>query len=160
MALKGDRYEFQTDLSWFMNTAQERGGIVFASSTTSGSGVAMDQGRAVVSAPTNPSGLVPIGVLMNDVVDKDLTRMHLNVHKDEVQKGGKVRILRKGYVVTNMIIGTPTALSVAYATMSGHFTSTVSSTGGVAATPKVGQFSSSVDEDGYAKVEVTLPYNT
>ena len=52
---------------------------------------------------------------MNDVVNKDLTRTHLNQHKDEVQKGGKVTILRKGYVVTNAVTGTPTAGGAAYA---------------------------------------------
>jgi len=157
MALKGDRWEFQTDISWFMNTAQERGVITFASSTTSGSGLAMDQGRAVVSSPLNPSGLKPVGLLLNDVVDKDLTRMHLNQHKDEVQKGSKVRLLMKGHVVTNMVVGTPTALSIAYASTSGYLTSTSL---GVVATPPVGQFKSTIDEDGYAKVEITLPYNS
>ena len=63
---------------------------------------------------------VPVGILLNDVVNKDLTRTHLNQHKDEVQKGGKVTVLRKGYVVTNAITGQdPVAGSGAYASEAG-----------------------------------------
>ena len=102
MALKSDRYELQTDISFFYNDGTAtRGGVVVHD--TYGSGAAMDQGVAVVAAETADSASVPAGILLNDVVNKDLTRTHLNQHKDEVQKGGKVTVLRKGYVVTNAI---------------------------------------------------------
>ena len=86
------------------------------------------------------------------MVNKDLTRTHLNQHKDEVQKGGKVTILRKGYVVTNVIDGTPSAGDAAYA-MNYGTAGNISTSG----TYQIGRFLSSKDEDGYAKVEVNLP---
>lgn len=93
MALKSDRSVLDTDISFFMNEAATRGGV--ASVSTGGSGAAMDQGEALVTYAALPSGAVPVGLLLNDMVNIDLTRQHLNQHKDEVQKGGKVTLLRK-----------------------------------------------------------------
>lgn len=149
MALKPDRVELLTDISFFMNTTATRGGVVSASST--GSGVAMDDANAVVAYAANPSGAKPIGILLNDVVDLDLTRQHINWHKDEVQKGGKVTVLRQGQVTTNLVAGTPTAGADAYVAASGNI-STTQAAGAV----KIGQFLSAVDADGYAKVSVNL----
>jgi hypothetical protein len=149
MALKPDRVELLTDISFFMNTTATRGGVVSASSA--GSGVSMDDANAVVAYAANPSGAKPIGVLLNDVVDLDLTRQHINWHKDEVQKGGKVTVLRQGQVTTNLVAGTPTAGADAYVAASGNI-STTQAAGAV----KIGQFLSAVDADGYAKVSVNL----
>ncbi len=149
MALKSDRLELQTDISFFYNAGTATRGCVVVHDTA-GSGAAMDQGVNLVKKHT--AG-VPVGVLLNDVVNKDLTRTHLNQHKDEVQKGGKVTVLRKGYVVTNDIDTTqnPVAGSGAYA--SGGTAGAIAMTG----TYQVGRWLSSKDEDGYAKVEVNLP---
>jgi hypothetical protein len=149
MALKPDRVELLTDISFFMNTTATRGGVVSASSA--GSGVSMDDANAVVAYAANPSGAKPIGILLNDVVDLDLTRQHINWHKDEVQKGGKVTVLRQGQVTTNLVAGTPTAGADAYVAASGNI-STTQAAGAV----KIGQFLSAVDADGYAKVSVNL----
>jgi hypothetical protein len=101
---------------------------------------------------------VPVGILLNDVVNKDLTRTHLNQHKDEVQKGGKVTVLRKGYVVTNKITGTPVAGSVAYADRATAGNIAVDAiTSAASGNLAVGRFLSTKDEDGYVKVEVNLP---
>jgi len=120
MALKADRLEFQTDISFFMNEVAERGGVACYDST-SGSGAAMDQGAALVTYQANPSGKVPVGILMNDMVNVDLTRQILNPYKNEVQKGSKVTLLRKGWVVTNKVQGTPTAGARVYVGQSGIF---------------------------------------
>jgi hypothetical protein len=159
MALKADRYELQTDISFFYNNAAAtRGGVVVHDSTTA-SGAAMDQGVNLVKYKTAASTDVPVGILLNDVVNKDLTRTHLNQHKDEVQLGGKVTILRKGYVVTNNITGTPNVGDVAYACdqEAGNI-----APGAVSAAASgalgIGRFMSDKDEDGYAKVEINLPY--
>jgi|TARA_B100001094_G_scaffold89741_2_gene85721 hypothetical protein len=159
MALKADRYELQTDISFFYNdVAKSRGGVLVHDSTTA-SGAAMDQGVNLVKYKTAASTDIPVGILLNDVVDKDLTRTHLNQHKDEVQKGGKVTVLRKGYVVTNMITGTPNVGGVAYACdiNAGNI-----SVGAVSAAASgalgIGRFMTDADEDGYAKVEINLPY--
>jgi hypothetical protein len=161
MALKSDRYELQTDISFFCNTALDRG-LVVVYNTGTGTGAAMDQGAAVVVAEDGDTNSVPAGFLLNDVVDKDLTRTHLNQHKDEVQKGGKVTILRKGYVVTNAIESSlsPDVVvgDVAYLSDNtsgsevGYLSNDAGSNGKV-----VGRFLSAKDADGYAKVEVNLP---
>ena len=154
MALKADRYEMQTDISFFYNAgAVERGGIVCHSSTV-GSGAAMDQGVNLCEYKA-ASGDVPLGVLLNDVVNKDLTREHLNRYKDEVQLGGKVTILRKGYVVTNMIDATSTVTGGGVAYASNTTAGNIASSG--MPHQAVGRFLSTKDADGYAKVEVNLP---
>ena len=149
MALKSDRYELQTDISFFYNDGTATRGGVVCHELTAGSGASMDQGVNLVKYSS--SG-IPVGVLLNDVVNKDLTRTHLNLYKDEVQKGGKVTVLRKGYVVTNNVTGTPSAGATAY-----RCTVTAGNFSTVASGNKVGAFLTSKDEDGYAKVEVNLP---
>lgn len=150
MALKPDRNEVYTDISFFMNEVAERGGVVSFSS--GGVGVAMDDANAVVANPTAASD-VPAGLLLNDVVDYDLTRQHMNWYKDEVQKGSKVTLLRRGFVVTNML--DPAAAPVAGAPA--HFVAggklTQDPAGGSAV---VGVFLSSKDSDGYAKVDIHI----
>jgi len=156
MALKSDRSTLQTDISFFMNEAATRGGVAVIS--TGGSGASMDNGSALVTYAAAPSGKVPMGLLLNDMVNIDLTRQHLNQHKDEVQKGGKVTLLQKGFVVTSNIEGTdPNAGDVAYLAHSGNLAS--SNIGGDDSGHKmvVGRFLSDIDEDGYAKVYIDLP---
>ena len=150
MALKADRHELDTDISYFMNETASRG--VLVSISTAGSGAAMDNASALVTVAANGSGAAVLGVLLNDMVDIDQTRQHVNFHKDEVVKGNKVTILTKGWVVTDQISGTPTAGQTAYIANSGKFTP--SSASGYAA---VGRFLSTKDADGYAKVAVNLP---
>lgn len=155
MALKADRLILQTDISFFMNEVAERGGCV-SYGTTSGSGAAMDQGAALVTYAATSSGKIPVGLLMNDMVSVDLTRQKLNPYKNEVQKGSKVTLLRKGYVVTNKIQGTaPTAGAACYVAHSGNLSaSNLTSQGSLSV---IGQWLSIPDQDGYAKVEVNLP---
>lgn len=154
MALKPHRTHLDSDISFFMTSTAERGGFVTIS--TVGSGDAMDQSTAVAQYATNPSGLAPLGVLMNDVVNLDLTRQRLNEYKREVQVNTKVEIWTKGEVQTNMIYPgiTVSASDRAYLTVSGLITNV---DGGANATPIVGSFRSSKDEDGYAKVAFNLP---
>ena len=157
MALKGDRLETQHDISFFMNEVGNRGGLVVFS--TMGSGAAMDQSSALVTYAAVGSGKKPVGLLLCDMVNIDLTRQHLNQHKNEAQKGNKVEIARKGVFVTDQIASglTLAAGDTAYLSNAGLITNVKSATGGDVATPKVGQFLSGLDEDGYAKVEINLP---
>lgn len=150
MALKPDRVETLTDISFFMTATGVRGGI--ASVGSSGMGVSMDDGGAVVEYAVNATGAKPIGVLLNDVVSLDLTRQHINWHKDETQVGGKVTLLSIGQVTTNMLGGaTPSAGEPAYVGPNGTITDTSST--GVA---RIGTWLSSVDADGYAKVSIKI----
>jgi hypothetical protein len=148
MALKPDRIELLTDVSFFMNTTAERGGVV--SVVTGGSGVSMDDAGAVVAYAAVASGAKPVGVLLNDVVNIDLTRQHINWHKDEVQLGGKVTLLRQGQVTTNKVTGSPAAGVDAYVGASGLIGTSSSNA------VKIGQFLSTTDTDGYAKVSVNI----
>jgi len=151
MALKSDRIEAYTDISYFCNdTTAERGGIVVHS--TGGSGVAMDDSSAVVTYSSSPSGTKPAGLLLNDVVNLDLTRQHINWHKDEVQTGSKVTLLRQGQVTTNMVVSgvSPTVGADAYYGTDGKLTTV--STNSV----KVGRFMGVKDADGYVKVDINI----
>lgn len=157
MALKGDRYEALTDISYFMNEVAERGGI--ASASTAGSGAALDQSAALVTYAANPSGNKPVGILLNDMVNIDQTRFHINQHKNEVQQGGKVTLLMHGWAVTDFVYPgvTPANMETAYLANSGFVTTTLGN-GGIIGTPPVGNFMSLKDEDGYAKLFVNLPF--
>jgi hypothetical protein len=150
MALKPDRVESYTDISFFMNDVAERGGIV--SHLTSGSGVSMDDASAVVEYAADQSGTVPAGLLLNDVVNIDLTRQHINWHKDEVQVGSKVSVLRQGQVTTDMVASgvTPSAGNDAYYGADGLLTTDDTES------VKVGRFLSSLDADGYVKVDINI----
>ena len=156
MALKADRHELDVDISFFMNETAEKGCVVCIS--TAGSGAAMDQaGALVIKKIAHASTSIPVGVLLNDVVSLDLTRQHINWHQDEVQKGGKVSILKKGYVVTDQIEGTPTAGALAFMDDADTGKFAVAASIDDTEYTAVGRFMSLKDEDGYCKVEVNLP---
>lgn len=157
MALKADRYEESTDISYFMTAATgDRGGVVCLD-LLSASGAAMDQGGNTVSYQAAATTDVPVGILLNDVVNKDLTRTHLNQYKDEVQLGGKVTVLTRGWVVTNKVTGTPAAGDLAYASETIGEISTVAADAEASGNLAIGRFMSAKDADGYAKVYVNLP---
>jgi hypothetical protein len=151
MALKPDRIEAYTDISFFMNDVGQRGGIVVHKGS-GGVGVSMDDADAVVEYASDPSGTAPAGLLLNDVVDYDLTRQHINWHKDEVQRGSKVTILRQGQVSTNLVVdgNTPIAGDRAYYGANGYLSTT--STNSV----QVGRFLGGLDADGYVKVDINI----
>ena len=165
MALKADRTELDVDISFFYNEGTAtRGGIVIID--TVGSGAAMDQARAKVKYAVPNGASKPVGVLLNDVVNLDLTRQHINWHKDEVQKGGKVTLLKKGTIVTNMVdIAAPnhgsavTAGQVAYASSgtAGYFTNQYTHAHAKPNQLAVGRFLSTKDDDGYYKIDINLP---
>ena len=153
MALRPDRNELQTDLSFFMNEPAERGLIVIH--RTQGSGAAMDDSSAVVAVPgadATDLSKHPAGLLLNDVVNLDLTRQHINFAKDEVQQGGKVLLLRRGFVVTDQISGSITLGEKAYFYTNGQLTSATAYSGSTA----VGRWLSKKDADGFAKVDINI----
>ncbi len=151
MSLRPGRFEDATDISFFMNVVATRGLIVVHDGV--GSGEALDDAASTVAVPTGqaPSTTKPAGLLLNDVVNIDQTRQHINWHQDEVQLGGKVCLLRRGWVVTDSISGTPSAGDTAYYTNAGLVTPT-----DPGSCPKVGRFLSKKDVDGFAKVEINI----
>jgi hypothetical protein len=182
MALKPDRNELDVDISYFWATGigygSERGGWVSATGSTAASGAGMDQAVNQVWYGLNTTGVRPLGVLLNDVVNVDLTRQILNPYKSEVQVGDKITLLKKGYVVTNRIVTTigPTTVAVtvgapAYTGPSGFITTVASGTLHVlqnndaltksmlnspSGSYVIGKFLSAADEDGYAKIYIDL----
>jgi hypothetical protein len=161
MALKGDRYELQGDIHEFGNSLMTRGGV--ACYQTLGSGGSLDQSVSLIYYPNSSSGATPKGILMQDMVSYDLTRQHLNWYRDEVQIGGKLLVLVKGYVNTNSIIPGAAPIIVgdrAVLNSSGQI-SNISQASEYAGSwnkqlnPPVGRFLSTLDEDGYATVSVT-----
>ena len=120
----------------------------------------MDQGANLCAYTTAASTDIPVGILLNDVVNKDLTRTHLNEHKDEVQKGGKVTIMTRGTVLTSNITGTPAPGKLAYADSASAGNITVEPVAPAnSGTLCVGRWASYKDSDGYAKLNVNLPLN-
>lgn len=152
MALKGDMQPVQdsVDINFFMDSVAERGGIPCISTVSSG--VNYDSSLNVAVYQVNPSGKFPVGVLQQDVVNKDLTQTHLDNYRDEVQVGGKVTMYRQGRFTTNFVWGTPTAGAPAYLGPSGN----VSPTRQDAWTPQVGRFETTKDQNGYATIYVNI----
>ena len=152
MALKPDRIESHTDISFFMNAVAERGVVVVAATGATNVGASMDDAGALAEVAATPSGRLPLGILLNDVKDYDLTKQHINWYKDEVQKGGKVTLLRQGQVTTDAIASvSPKAGETAYVSTDGKISNADS--GGASA---IGQFLSAKDTDGYAKVDINI----
>lgn len=150
MALKGDRVEHLTDIGFFKSDAVIERGLIVAH-LTGGSGAAMDDSLAQVDTVSATSDLAA-GLILNDVVNLDLTRQQYNAHKDEVQLGGKVTLLRRGTVVTNQVSGTPVVGEAAHFDAQGRLVTSSQST----ASQQVGRFLGILDSDGYVKVEINI----
>ena len=151
MALKADRNELDVDISFFYNEGTAEKGQVVVLDTV-GSGAAMDQAQSKVKIAAATNALFPVGILLNDVVNLDLTRQHINWHKDEVQQGGKITILTKGTIVTDQISGTPTAGQTAYVADAGLIAGTQDGTA-----VAIGRFLSTKDPDDFCKIAINLP---
>lgn len=154
MALKPNRVEHLTDISYFMNQEAERGIVVVHKTDSSGVGAAMDDANATVALPTGlGSGQLPAGLLLNDMVNIDLTRQQYNAHRDEMQVGGKCTLLRRGTVVTNMTSGSFTSVGQDLHFVNGGL---LVAAGSSAVSPKVGRVLSLPDSDGFLKVEINI----
>lgn len=139
----------------FMNTTGEAGFVVSYVTSTSGVGSSFDNASAVVAFGTGPlgSGSKPAGMLLQDVVNKDLSQTHLNYYKREVQVGGKVTLAKRGTYVTNAISGgmNPTPGAAAYLNEGGYISTTNS-----ADSTRIGTFAGSRSSDGYVKVDLNI----
>lgn len=158
MALKGDRNIVQTTIDFICNDAVSEEGLILSFSTA-GSGIALGDtpGAGVVTLAASASGKIPAGLVLSKVVNIDQTVRHRNFHNGEQVVGEKVCLVKKGWVVQNQTVTSPTVGATAYLTANGQNTSTLDTNGGTAATPKVGQYLSIKDEDGYCKLEMALP---
>jgi hypothetical protein len=153
MALRPDRdYNLIDDISHFWtDTAAdaENGGV--ASMKTASSGVSLDNPADVVEYKADPSGAKPMGVLLQNVKHYAGTRVFPNMHNGEIQPGDKCTLVRKGWIVTNAISGTPTAGATAYLAENGDVSATQ-----MTGAPSVGRFETAKDENGFAKLYIDL----
>lgn len=154
MALKSDRNVLETDISLVCNDVVSKGLVLVYGTAASGVG---NETPGVATLVTNPSGYKVAGLTLASFVSIDQTRQHRNFHKDEQVIGEKAPLLRKGYVVTDAVAGTPAPGAPAYLVGTGVLSTVVSSTGGEVATPLVGVFATAKDESGFAKVYINLP---
>lgn len=148
--LKRDRFfnRGDSETSFFLNETGEAG-IVLIYPTGSVEQPGLDTDVNTATIPTGTSGN-PCGVLMQDVVDKDLTTCPLMQSKMETQVGSKVEVLKGGWIVTNMIDtgSSPTPGAAAHFKAGGLFTTTTTST-------RVGTFESA-KVNGYARIRIQL----
>lgn len=152
MALKPDRYILETDISLVCNDTHEKGTVLVYGTASSGTGIYTP---GVASVAANASGKVVAGVSLAAFVNIDQTRQKRNFQRDEQVVGEKAPLLKKGWIVTDMIVsgqaGSIDSGVTAYLGASGKLT-TVSTNA-----PKVGQFANKVDAEGFVKVFIDLP---
>lgn len=154
MALKPDRSIESTEITLVCNDVIVKGAVLVygTGTTTSASGAGVYTPGAAEFAASS-SGRIPAGLSLANFVNIDQTRQKRNFHKDEQIVGEKVPLVRRGWVITDQIAAvTIAAGDTAYLGASGLLTN--SSAGSA---PKVGQFATKKDADGYAKVHVHLP---
>lgn len=155
MALKPDRDIQAYNIRNYCNEVAQKG--QFMSVKTWGSGVSLDGTFNVCTAAASSSGAKPLGLLLNDVVAVDLTHFPTNWHRQQSNSGDKVPLVTKGWVVTNMIQGTPVAGDNAILVSSGNVgTTTLGAPYNQVANPTVGHWETVPDSAGYATLFVDL----
>lgn len=157
MALLGQRNEHAhgTDITKINVSAATRG--VILCHYTSGSGAGIGDTAGSVSKSASASGAKVAGLLLNDQVSLDETLYERSRQKDVMLVNERCTLGRQGTWYTDEISGSPAVGDTAYLTANGQVTPTMSATGGLVATPKVGQFSTIKNENGFAGLELNLP---
>jgi hypothetical protein len=158
MALKPDReYNEVTDITNFWtDIAAEKGGC--ASVVTQGSGAAIGQNIVdeanVVGYVVNPSGATAKGILLQTVAAAmSATRDFPNFENGEIRPGDKCTLVKSGFVVTDMIVGTaPTVGATAYLAASGK----ISMANYGSDSPVIGRFETTKDAAGFARVSIKI----
>lgn len=157
MALLGDRLIAQTDGTNICNDVVQNKGAILVYGTPGSGAALVDVNQGFVNLGATGSGKTPAGLCLSTFVNIDQTRQHRNYHKDEQVVGEKASLMTDGWVVTDQFTGTPTVGATAYLGVSGTVSTTLSATGGLVATPKVGMFKSVPDESGFVKLQIKLP---
>jgi hypothetical protein len=155
--LKPDRQPVVWDIRHYMNETADQGS--FPVQYTASSGADLDGADNVASIEANPSGYAPLGVLVDEVVDLDLTKYPVNWHKEQTNVGYKVSIIRKGLVATDQIDADFPAVAggIAVLRASGLIGSVDDLDNYVpSANPTIGRFETTEDEDGFAFVFVDV----
>ena len=155
MALKPDRQIDANELGYYMNAVANPG--VIASISTASSGQNLDSTANVAVVAASSSGQAPLGVLLDEVVNLDLTRVPTNWHKSQANIGDKVSIMRRGWVVTDCLAGAPTAGQHAVLASSGCIEGVTDlNVHDHLLQPVIGHFVSGPDHLGFARVYIEL----
>lgn len=138
-----------SDISFYMGETADAG-IMVVYPTGDVSPPGLDDDANYVTVPTDTSEKA-VGILMNTVVNLDLSRTELSSHLNEVQINNKVEIIRRGWFVTNKLASsiTPSPGDPLYFAATGVFTTATGS-------EIVGRFESGVNSDGYARIFVDV----
>lgn len=146
MALLPDREVRSWDVTKTMTTVCEPGQFVCHVAVGSGASIGDTGGTVgVVALISSLSRFAGVTELYH--VNLDTTHYDLNRLKGEqlINKAGS--LIREGFVVTNMISGTPKLGDHAFLANNGLVTNSA-----VGGSEQVGKFESTLDENGYAKV--------
>jgi hypothetical protein len=162
MALKPFRSQLdgKVEVTYFITSTGQQGQLVFASTGSAPVGMGLDDANSRVEVIASVSGRVAVGLLLDDVVNIDLSKYPLNTAKNEVQVGSKASIATEGEFVTNCLgAGAAPATGVvypttAYAGPNGFFFHQAGFAG--SGYPVVGKFLTGRDSDGFAKLSVGL----
>lgn len=145
---------------YFINTTGEAGVIVFAQTGAPGAGQSLDSTNSVVQVVNgNPSGRVPVGLLLESSVNIDLSKQEQSRSAEQVQINSKVHIGVKGEWSTNKIGASQFGTGVVYpTTVYAGPSGILFTTAGYAASgwPSVGKAISAADADGYATIRMDL----
>lgn len=153
MALKGERRVVVDEIRYRCTSATERGVVLVYNGSGSDEVGPDNSGFLVVLPGTGSvSGLVPAGVLGNDMVTQDETRYPLNKYKLEGRTGGKCYMIKKGWLYTDKVKSgdTPSQGLPAYVAPSGELSTTSTNAA------QVGTFGSRVDTDGFVLLNVDI----
>jgi len=145
-----------SDISFYCYTPCKDGTMVCVRGWPTGS--LWDDPNAEVGPPQGVlADTIPAGLIMQEVVEYDNTRMSRDMSDFEViMVGSKVAVYTKGYANTKCIadpIGTLLAGKPAYYDINGYFTTV----GGPTGSPCVGTFQSERDANGFARVYIDVP---
>lgn len=149
--LKPDRNfdRARSEISYYMGEVAEQGILVsYPTGDVLPPGLDDKDQYAVIPADDT---VVPLGILLDNVVDKDLTDCAPNKSRREVQVNNKVEIVRAGWFVTDQLEDgiAPAPGDDMYFIAGGLFSTTAGSA-------VVGKFESTVDANGFARVYVQL----
>lgn len=158
LKLKNFSYATQRsdDITHFMKTAGESGGIVCYVNTEDFTNDPDDPNNVVGYVATPDANSKPVGLLMQSVLDYDPTRVERNFQNPfEVPINSKVWVTTSGYFDTNMVVAADLAGvdagDTAYLGAAGKLT-----TDSAAPSLVVGRFESSADTDGYVKLSLNI----
>lgn len=144
-------FEFKTeDVTRKMTTVCEPGQFaVHTGGGGSGASIGETNGSVKIESTSNGavSGSKFAGVTRHYHVSLDTTKFDLNQHKGEQSINTVCDLGTEGFIVTDMVSGTPTIGATAYLALSGKVSPT-----DVGLAPVVGKFESIKDELGFVKV--------